>query len=149
MATELKFYHILGRNYDKSLAKILSAQFARNKKTFVITDDTQKFDNFLWEYDANSFLPHALWNHEKAHDIPILIANEWQEIAENSDSLLILNGMKCPENIINFSLIIIAFRDEEDEHKNYARELWKQFQNNPDFHLSYHQQDAAGKWIVK
>lgn len=96
-------------------------------------DEARTFDQLLWSFSAESFVPHALRNEAPA-DCPVLI--DWDPAAFNDGNLLNLTAALPPQHA---SLDSIAeFVLGNDEAKALSRRKWNAYKQHG-HELQHHQ----------
>jgi len=122
--SQVVFYVFAAEKESSSLA--LSAHFAhacgiaaffyaQNKKVFIYTDTQQDafaIDEYLWQFDGDSFVPHNLLGEGPKFGTPVEIS--WQAPLHPRPILINLS-QKTPDFAINFQQIIdfVPFSEPE------------------------------------
>lgn len=110
-----------------ALACRLCADLYRAKqRVFVYTADQQKaeaFDELLWQFDAERFVPHNLSGEGPKYGAPVEIG--WQAPRQNRTVLINLTS-EVPAFISRFSQVI-EFVPSAEADKVQARERFKQY----------------------
>lgn len=110
-----------------ALACQLCADLYRaRQRVFVYTAGQQQaeaFDELLWQFDAERFVPHNLSGEGPAYGAPVEIG--WQPPRQNRPVLLNLADT-VPDFINRFSQVI-EFVPADDAGKAQARERFKQY----------------------
>lgn len=85
---------------------IAAFYYAQNKKVFIYTDNQQDafaVDEYLWQFDGNSFVPHNLLGEGPSYGSPVEIS--WQ-VPTHPRPILINLSTYTPDFAINFQQII-------------------------------------------
>ena len=113
-----------------ALACQLCANFYRaNQRVFVYTasqQDAELIDQLLWQFDADSFVPHNLSGEGPARGAPVEIS--WQPPKQSRQVLINLATDK-PAFTSRFT-DIIEFVPMQDAAKAQARERYKQYRQS-------------------
>ncbi|HIP76189.1 MAG TPA: DNA polymerase III subunit chi [Psychromonas hadalis] len=126
-------FYILGEQH-KSPNDFLPAHFAQacliaafyytqNKKVFIYTDnqhDAFLIDEYLWQFDGDSFVPHNLVGEGPRYGSPVEIS--WQAPI-HPRSVLINLSLDVPDFSNNFQQII-DFVPADDDLKIHARKRY-------------------------
>lgn len=129
---EVLFYHLSRDPVTRPLPGLLDKTRARGWRALIATPDAPRraaLDRLLWEYDDQSFLPHALYEpgdpHASAH--PILIAPQADLAgALKHDILFALDGAALDAPCIrSFARVCVLFEESEAAMLDWARSLWR------------------------
>lgn len=104
-------------------------------------------NEFLWQFDAQSFIAHGLVDDKFSERMPIIIAPNDQLNPNNADNIIICDGAEIPQNIAQYKMVAYIFIDEDDKQKEYARGQWVALKQNEKLQLSYYKQDKNGTWV--
>lgn len=148
--TEIRFYHLLTQRLEQALPAILTKALAGGRKAvirFADDKDVQLFDDHLWTYTPDSFLPHG--QSGGTHDAlqPVLLTTK-AENPNGADMLVLCNQKTVPENIDDFSLCCDFLDGQDDEAVALGRERWKTYKE-AGYALTYWQQTETGGWEQK
>lgn len=104
---------------------VMQTQLRKGRQVTVhVADEVEAtaLDQTLWAYNAVSFLPHCVVNHDAAPETPVLI--HWQQQALLQHDVLLNLQALTPTFFSRFTrLVEIVGRDELD--KQQARERFK------------------------
>ncbi|PPR08453.1 MAG: DNA polymerase III subunit chi [Proteobacteria bacterium] len=148
--TEINFYVSSSTSNDaiyKLLPSLLERIVSQEHKVLIACNDEQevnRLDKFLWECNAEKFIPHGTASQEHAEDQPILITNK-DENLNLSDILICLSG-KQVKDFSSYLKVIDIFEGSE-EQKQAGRERWKDYKSKG-YDLSYFTSEN-GKWMKK
>jgi len=148
--TEINFYVSSAASNDaiyKLLPSLLERIISQQHKVLIACKneaEVKRVDKFLWEYNAEKFIPHGTASKEHAEDQPILITSE-EENKNLSDILICLSG-KTVSDFSSYLKVIDIFEGSE-EQKQAGRERWKDYKSKG-YDLSYFTSEN-GKWLKK
>lgn len=145
--TEITFYHLTQTSLDEALPGLVERSLARNWKVTIQThtDDVRdRLDRRLWEYDANSFLPHGRDGDEPMDQHPIVLTTT--DMNQNGSQIrFVVDNARLPEKIGTYERVAIMFDGTDESAVGQARENWKNLKK--DGHaLTYWKQSDEGKW---
>lgn len=148
--SEIRFYHLLTQGLEQALPAILSKALAGGRRIvvrFAEGRDVQHFDNHLWVYHPDSFLPHGLAGeaHEKLQ--PVCLTTK-AENPNNADMLVLCNQHTVPENIDDFTLCCDFLDGQDDAQVEAGRARWKAYKD-AGHSITYWQQTESGGWEQK
>ena len=130
MSVQVDFY-VLEANRQRSLlfaCHLLEKIHVESKKIFVYTaspQDAEQFDNLLWTYKDDSFLPHQIYNAEDKFTPTIQISHE---IPVTQHEILLNLTAHVPEFYLAYlRLIEIVYIDAEVQA--IARERYRQYRD--------------------
>lgn len=148
--TEINFYVSSSASSDaiyKLLPSLLERIVAQKHKVLIACNneaEVKRVDKFLWECDAEKFIPHGTAANQFAEDQPILITKE-DENLNMSDILICLSG-KQVKDFSSYLKVIDIFEGSE-EQKQEGRVRWKDYKEKG-YSLSYFTSEN-GKWMKK
>ena len=126
---EFFFYNITARNFFKDSAILIESLFKEGIKVLILCPDeevTSFFDDFLWSFKEESFIPHKVWDKDTNQLETILISKEQLSI-ENFKTLIVLKGSRVDTDYCNrFEKTYYFFDDNNDDEKKLARTLWRE-----------------------
>ncbi len=111
--------------------------YQQNRKVFIYTNDQQDaftVDEYLWQFDGDSFVPHNLLGEGPHYGTPVEIS--WMPPTHPRPILINLNE-QLPDFSSNFQQII-DFVPANSTLKQHARERFKQYRSMG-FSLNTHQ----------
>jgi len=144
--TEISFYHLTSSTVEVALPSLLKKSLDSQKKSFILIPEEsslKKLDKHLWEYQADSFIPHGNSKDSFAENQPIILSNEENNI-NNSNFLFALRGASS-EFVKKFERYFDIFNGSDENEVKEARSRWKKFKGEG-FDLVYWKEDANGKW---
>jgi len=144
--TEISFYHLTSSTVELALPSLLKKSLDSKKKSLILVPeekDLKRLDKHLWEYQADSFIPHGTSKDSFAENQPILLSNKEENI-NNSQFLFALKGASS-EFVKNFERYFDIFNGSNENEVKEARERWKKYKEDG-FTLVYWKEDSNGKW---
>ena len=105
---------------------IAAFYYSQHKKVFIYTENQQDaflVDEYLWQFDGDSFVPHNLLGEGPRYGSPVEIS--W-EPPIHPRAVLINLSLNVPDFSNNFQQII-DFVPSEDNLKTYARKRYTQY----------------------
>ncbi len=148
--TEIRFYHLLRDTTTKAVPDILSKAVAKNMRVLLKLPDEKRrafYDDWLWRYHPESFLPHAQDGDPEpnAHPVWLSVANDAPNGAKMA---FVIEGAELPESTA-FDLICFMFDSENDDRLQEARKRWSGLKSQKELTLTYWQQGEDGRWVEK
>ena len=131
------------------MPEILAKAIEGGRRVVVKTADEKavaSLNDYLWTFNADSFLPHGCKKDGHATDQPIWITADNDN--PNGAEILITTGGAAPETPENYALCCEMLEDRETEQVAAARERWKSYKERG-FDLIYYQQTDKGGWEKK
>ncbi|MEM7729123.1 MAG: DNA polymerase III subunit chi [Pseudomonadota bacterium] len=146
---EYWFYHLEASTLKGVLPDLLSKTLAKGWRALVRFPDgadLSEWDDHLWTYQDQSFLPHGREDQGRADVQPVLLANA-ADSADGFDAVFLVDGadvadMSSAERV----MVLIDGRSETAVARERAR--WKALKDT-DAMMSYWQQGARGRWEKK
>ena len=148
--SEIRFYHLLTQPLERALPAILNKVLSTGRKAVIrFADDKEAahFNDHLWVYDPNSFLPHGTAKDGHRELQPVFLTAK-SENPNNADVLVLCNQQTVPENIADFSLCCDFLNGQDDEAVQLARQRWKTYKE-AGHDVTYWQQTETGGWEQK
>jgi len=148
--SEVRFYHLVTQELEQALPAILSKGLAGGKKIVVRfgdMDEVARFNDHLWTYNPDSFLPHGGAKEDHPHLQPVYLTAK-AENPNSADMLVLCNQNHVPENIAEFSLCCDFLNGNDDEAVAAGRARWKSYKD-AGHTITYWQQTASGGWEQK
>ena len=143
--TEVSFYRAGSRKAGAAAWEILQARLAKGRRTVVRLpeeDSLRRFDNWLWTYGEDSFLPHGTKADGHAERQPIYLTCE-AGVPNEADLLLLLDGAEASvEEIGALPAVAVVF---DREQAGPARKLWNAC-SAADLNPVLWERDDAGRW---
>ena len=126
---EIFFYNITSRDFFKDSAILIEKLFKQGIKVLILCPDdevTSFFDDFLWSFKEESFIPHTVLDRDSSQLETIIISKK-QLSMESFKTLIVLKGSIVNTDYCNrFEKTYYFFDDNNDDEKKLARTLWRQ-----------------------
>lgn len=144
--TEIAFYHCTTTPLPQALAGILEKILKQDKRALVVVPDQarlQFYDDFLWSYREEAFLPHGTKRDGFAIDQPIWLSQD-DYPANNATYAIYLEGA-LTANPQNYERVFHLFDGLNDDQVQLARDAWKNYKEQQ-FDLVYYRQGPDASW---
>ncbi len=148
--TDIRFYHLQTQSVEQALPAILMKALSGGRKAVVrlpAQADVKHFDEHLWIYTPESFLPHGTAKDGNEKYQPVYLTDE-AENPNNADMLVLCNIQTVPENIAEFVLCCDFIDGVDDDAIAAGRARWKVCKE-AGYNLTYWQQTETGGWEQK
>ena len=126
---EFFFYNITARDAFKDSAILIEKLFKQRIKVLILCADdevTSFFDDFLWSFKEESFMPHKVLDRD-ASQLETIIISKKQLTMEDFKTLIVLKGSIVNTDYCNrFEKTYYFFDDNNDDEKKMARTLWRE-----------------------
>ena len=126
---EFFFYNITARDVFKDSAILIEKLFKQRIKVLILCADdevTSFFDDFLWSFKEESFMPHTVLDRD-ASQLETIIISKKQLTMEDYKTLIVLKGSIVNTDYCNrFEKTYYFFDDNNDDEKKLARTLWRE-----------------------
>ena len=146
--TEIRFYHLLRDTTTKAVPDILGKALAKGIRVLLKlpNEDRRKYyDDWLWRFNAESFLPHAQDGDPEPQAHPVWLSTS--DSAPNGATMaFVIEGAELPA-FDAFDLICMMFDSENDDRLQQARKLWGDLKKQDDLTLTYWKQGDDGRWV--
>ena len=148
--SEIRFYHLTTQSIEQALPAILAKALSGGRKAvvrFANDKDVHHFNDHLWLYNPDSFLPHGAKadGHPERQPVYLTASNE---NPNGADMLVLCNAQTVPENIADFSLCCDFLDGGDDEAVDAGRARWKAYKE-AGHAITYWQQTETGGWEQK
>jgi DNA polymerase III subunit chi len=146
--TDIGFYHLTRSGLDQALPQLLQKTMAAGKRALVVLGSEQRvqwFNDYLWTFDASSWLPHGTPKEGDAKVQPI-----WLDVSDdnpNKAEFLFLADGGTSNRIGEFERCFDLFDGHDDDAVADARGRWKTLKE-AGHQLAYWQQCERG-WEKK
>jgi DNA polymerase-3 subunit chi len=146
---EYWFYHLEASTLQSVLPDLLMKTLGKGWRALVLfpeKTDLTEWDDYLWTFQDQSFLPHGRQDRARADQHPVLLAN--QPSADGAfQALFLIDGAEmAPSAGVERVMIMIDGRSESAVSRE--RQRWKRLKDQGAT-LSYWQQTAQGGWEKK
>lgn len=148
--TEIRFYHLQQDTTTKAIPEILGKALERGMKILLkVPDDARMafYDDWLWRFKADSFMPHGRDGDPHAEAHPIWISTGDQ--APNGATMAMVVEESDMPPLDAFDLICLVFDSENTHRLQRARQLWGELKKTEGLTLTYWQQQENGGWTKK
>lgn len=145
--TEIRFYHLQQDTTIHAVPELLSKATSRNLRVLLKLPDQSRvdfYDDWLWRYKPESFLPHGREGDPHGDVQPIWLGTADQTPNKATMVLAIENAPLPPAG--SFDLLCLMFDSEHKDRLDAARALWSKFKKQPDLTLTYWKQQDNGSW---
>ena len=146
---EYWFYHLEASPLKGVLPDLLSKTLAKGWRAVVrLPDgsDLSEWDDFLWTFRDESFLPHGRDDEGRADQQPVLLANK-TDSADGFDAVFLIDGAEM-SSVDGASRVMIMIDGRSEEAVQRERVRWKQLKE-AGATMSYWQQGERGGWEKK
>ena len=143
---EYWFYHLEASPIKGVLPDLLSKTLAKGWRALVrLPDgaDLSEWDDYLWTFRDEAFLPHGREDEGRADQQPVLLANGLTS-ANGFDAVFLLDGAEVAD-VGAAERVMIMIDGRSAEAVQRERERWKRLKE-AGATLSYWQQGARGGW---
>lgn len=146
---EVRFYHLQRQPLEEALPKLIERVCEAGLNAVIKVPDTElmtKLDRALWEYSADSFLPHDVegCSHPEAQDIFLTTADD----NPNGATIQVLVNATESDSTETYDRCLYMFDGRDPGIVAAAREAWKSIKDR-NWEMSYWQQREAGGWEKK
>jgi DNA polymerase-3 subunit chi len=148
--TEIWFYHLQRRNLDDVLPGLLERALQRGWRAVVQGTTEERiaaFDEHLWTYSDDSFLPHGTAREGDAETQPIFLTTGPDNPNGAAVRFLIEGAEVAPilERGEEYQRIMLLFDGNDAEALAAARAQWRELKEGGHA-ISYWQQNEDGRW---
>jgi len=148
--TDVLFYHLTSTPLEATLPSLVERSLARGWRVHVQGTDAARltqFDQLLWSYAKEGFLPHGIDGDGNETEQPVLLSTH-AEAKNTAQLLMLIDGARHePSNFSNFERVCVFFDGNEATALNQARADWKAVKA-ADLEAKYWAQEG-GKWVQK
>jgi DNA polymerase-3 subunit chi len=148
--SEIRFYHLQTQRLEQALPALLSKSLSTGRRAvvrFADDKDIAHFNDHLWTYNPNSFLPHGSEKDGHSDRQPIYLTAA-QENPNNAEILVLCGATDVPADLDSFSLCCDFLDGNNDEAVQQARARWMQYKD-AGHTVTYWQQTENGVWEQK
>lgn len=146
---EYWFYHLEASTLKGMLPDLLGKTLTKGWRALVrFPDGTEltDWDDYLWTFQDQSFLPHGREDQGRADQQPILLANSAMT-ADGFDAVFLIDGADVA-NVSAAERVMVMIDGRSQEAVSRERERWKALKDQGST-MSYWQQGARGGWEKK
>jgi DNA polymerase III subunit chi len=145
--TEVLFYHLQDMTLENVLPPLLEKSLERGWRVVVQSSSEERadaLDAHLWTYRDDSFLPHATWRINDAHEQPIvLIAGEGNP--NRASVRFLVDNAALPADCDAYQRLVLVFNGDDGDALAAARSVWTDCKTRG-FDVTYWQADDRGRW---
>ena len=142
--TKVIFIEVTANRMEMSACQIAERTYLRGDRLHIMAADQRqaaRFDDLLWTFRPDSFVPHGSFGGKKNEPLPPVVITTDPEKIPGFESLLMLDY--CPvETVAQFSQAIHLVIVDNRERLAASRDYWIQFKE-AGFKLS-HQKGSPG-----
>ncbi len=144
---QIQFYHLISSGYERALPplaqKALQADYRLHVK-LSSKEAVKKLDDWLWNYDPDSFLPHGAEGGENEAEHPIFLSTE-MTLKNDANLLVITDGTFVEETAEKLERALDLFDGNDETIVQAARDRWRRYKELG-YELTYWQQQQNGGW---
>lgn len=147
--TEVLFYHLTESLREAALPPLIEKSLERGWRVAVQTnseEERDRLDLLLWNFRADSFIPHGPDHEENAAQQPVLLLSSENNINE-ADIRFFVEGAAV-SGVEDYQRIVVMFDGHDADELAHARGEWKRLKNSGHT-LTYWQQGEGGRWQKK
>lgn len=148
-ACEVWFYHLERTSLDHALPELLEKTLKKGWKARVRAasqDCVDFFDDWLWRYRNEAFLPHAKDGEPFPERQPVLLGIDETNL-NGAEALFLIDGAE-PGDASGYQRCIVLFDGQDQAAVAQARSHWSKFKAQG-LGVSYWQQGAERGWEKK
>lgn len=148
--TEVRFYHLQQDTTAKAVPEILGKAVSRGMTILLkVPDDkrVQYYDEWLWRFQPDSFLPHGREGDPHPEAQPIWITTSDQAPNQPKMAMVVEESEMPP--VQGFELVCLVFDSENEARLQRARQLWGELKKTDGLTLTYWYQQDNGSWTKK
>lgn len=149
ISPEIRFYHLQSQAAEQAVPALLARAYEGGKRIVLRLADegqVQRFNDLLWTYNPNAFLPHGSAKEGQAEEQPIWLT-AGNDNPNNADTLISLSlDEDLPQE--GFALVCLVFDGRNEAALTAARAKWKTLKDSG-ADLTYWQQGPQGGWEKK
>ena len=141
---KVDFYHLTRMPIERVLPRIAERVLASGDRLLIVAaaePQRAMLDRLLWEYEADSFLPHARIGTGDDAVQPVLIAGD-VNAANGARNIALTDGV-WRDDALDFDRTFHFF---DDETIVAARTAWRGLAVRDDVECRYWKQNDAGRW---
>jgi len=141
---QVDFYHLTRLPLERALPQIAEKVLATGGRLVIVAGEEGRraqLDQLLWNYAAESFLPHGQAGGEDDARQPVLIAAN-PEAANGARNIALADGI-WREEALGFDR---AFHFFDEERIAEARAAWKGLADRDGVERNYWKQNDSGRW---
>lgn len=144
---QVQFYHLTHTLSDRAIAPLAQKALQGNYRLSVKLEGKEamkKLDDWLWSFDADSFLPHASEGCEWVEQQPIYLTTQLER-PNQASIYLITDGSFVAEAEDGVERVLDLFDGNDETSVQAARDRWRRYKD-AGYELTYWQQQPGGGW---
>lgn len=148
---EIRFYHTQYKSAQEVLPDLLLKALQRNMRVackLADPESCQDYDQYLWQFSKDHFLPHGMDTDDHVGDQPVILTTQDQAL-NGARTLMVLDEANLPPMDAPFDLICYIFDGRNAFSVKRAREEWSRLKSLDGTTLTYWQQQDTGQWLNK
>ena len=145
----IRFYHLQNQNIEQALPALVTKALAQGYRIVIKTADEKAaefLNEYLWTYNAESFLPHGTAKDGFEQRQPVFLTSTNDNPA-NAEVLIVAGG-ETPEDLSAYTLACEMLDGKNDSAIADARTRWKAYKQ-AGHNITYWQQTPQGGWEEK
>lgn len=145
MAT-IQFYHLTASPLERALPKLVEKAYGAGFRVHLLFSAPERVDYYnqlLWTYHPDSFLPHGSGQDAAPERQPVFLSAALP--APNQPDLLLVTDGTEPPSAEAYKRILDIFDGKNDTVVEKARERWKHYKD-AGHEVAYFRQSEAGGW---
>lgn len=143
---QVRFYQLTSAPLGKVLPKLVEKIYEQRQRILVLCSNeetVQAFNEGLWTYRPNSFLPHGTSKEGNAENQPIWLSSKAEPL--NGATVCVSIEPKKLEELSRFETVVYLF---ESSRNAAFISLWKECQNKK-IDSVFWDQGVEGAWVQK
>lgn len=127
---QVEFFEVRGPHWQAALCARLEEVLEGGQRVYLLADGeaaARAFDDLLWTFRDESFVPHTLWQGEAEIDEPVAVG--WREGNPNRADCLVLARVTAPERLDGFARVLDLAPVDLPELRDQARDRFREFQS--------------------
>ena len=136
------FYEVKGTHWELALCQLVERAHTGGHRVYVWTSseaDARRFDDLLWTFREESFVPHELWLGEGCVEDPVAVG--WRAGNPNNASCLALARDASPDEISGFAQVLDLAPVDLPSLREVARQRFRAFRE-AGLQVSFHPADS-------
>lgn len=146
--TQIQFYHLTATPLERALPKLVEKAWQAGHRVLLVEGAPERLEMFnqgLWTFSPNAFLPHGSERDPDPELHPVLLVTK-EHNANNADLFLTTDGTLPASQ--DYARVIDLFDGNDKEAVERARSRWAHYKN-AGFSPSYLRQTESGGWEEK
>ncbi|MDG1286469.1 MAG: DNA polymerase III subunit chi [Rickettsiales bacterium] len=145
---QVQFYHLISTGFERALPPLAQKALQGGYRLCVkmeSKDAIKKLDDWLWSYDADSFLPHGIEGSDHLAEHPIYLTTQFDR--PNKANIIITTDGSFFEHETEEGVerVLDLFDGNDETCVQAARDRWRRYKE-AGAEITYWQQQAGGGW---